>query len=114
MLISVMTTDTGWISSSGRYASPRSSRTWATPSGFEMVLENHGDPINRTISIDILANGKEVSGKLFTFGWSNEPGKIYRETFQWNTSGVTPGEYRIRGEAFVWGDVMTRSTIPST
>jgi hypothetical protein len=70
----------------------------------DMVLENHGDPINRTIPIDILANGKEVSGKLFTFGWSNEPGKIYRETFQWNTSGVTPGKYRIRGDAFVWGD----------
>jgi len=71
---------------------------------FEMVLENHGDPVYETISIDILANGKEVASKLFTFGWSNEPGKIYRETFQWNTKGVPPGEYRIRGEAFVWDD----------
>jgi len=71
---------------------------------FEMVLENHGDAVDLTIPIDILANGKEVSGKLFTFGWSNEPGKMYRETFQWNTSGVPPGEYRIRGDAFVWDD----------
>jgi len=71
---------------------------------FEMVLENRGDPVNRTISIDILANGKEVAGQLFTFGWSNEPGKIYRETFEWNTKGVRPGEYRIRGDAFVWDD----------
>jgi len=57
-----------------------------------------------TIVIEILANGKRVASKLFTFGWSNEPGKKYLETFQWNTKGVPPGEYRIRGEAFVWGD----------
>lgn len=71
---------------------------------FEMILEDHGDPVEMTITIDILANGKEVAGKLFTFGWSLEPGKIYRETFQWDTGGVPPGEYRIQGEAFVWGD----------
>lgn len=71
---------------------------------FEMVLENHGDAVKTTIPITILANGKEVAGHLFTFGWSNEPGKIYRETFQWETNGVPPGEYRIRGDAFVWDD----------
>jgi hypothetical protein len=71
---------------------------------FEMVLENHGDAVKTTIPISILANGKEVAGQLFTFGWSNEPGKIYRETFQWDTKGAPPGEYRIDGEAFVWGD----------
>jgi len=71
---------------------------------FEMILEDHGDPANMTIVIEILANGKTVDSKLFTFGWSNEPGKMYRETFQWDTKGVPPGEYRIRGEAFVWGD----------
>ncbi|MGB7971176.1 MAG: hypothetical protein WCF31_04310 [Candidatus Deferrimicrobiaceae bacterium] len=71
---------------------------------FEMVLQNHGDPVDLTLPITILANGKEVSGKLFSLGFSKEPGKIYRETFQWNTSGVPPGEYRIRGDAFVWGD----------
>ena len=71
---------------------------------FEMVLEDHGDPIDTTIPIEILANGKRVASKLFTFGWSLEPGKKYLETFEWNTKGVPPGEYRIRGEAFVWGD----------
>jgi hypothetical protein len=71
---------------------------------FEMILEDHGDPANMTITIDILANGKEVASKLFKFGWDLEPGKIYRETFQWDTRGVPPGEYRIQGEAFVWGD----------
>ena len=71
---------------------------------FEMVLEDRGDPVDMTITIEILANGKEVASKLFTFGWSSEPGKMYQETFRWDTKGVPPGEYRIRGEAFVWGD----------
>jgi hypothetical protein len=71
---------------------------------FEMVLEDHGDPSDTTTSIEILANGKEVAGKLFRPGFGNEPGKLFRETFQWNTKGMPPGEYRIRGEAFVWGD----------
>ena len=71
---------------------------------FEMILEDHGDPANMTITIEILANGKAVAGKLFKFGWDLEPGKVYRETFQWDTNGVSPGEYRIRGEAYVWGD----------
>jgi hypothetical protein len=71
---------------------------------FEMVLENHGDPYDLTIPISILANGKEVSGMLFSLGMSKEPQKLYRETFQWDTNGVPPGEYRIRGDAFFWGD----------
>jgi hypothetical protein len=71
---------------------------------FEMVLENHAEAIKTTIPIRILANGKEIASQLFTFGLSNEPGKIYRETFQWDTKGASPGEYRIEGEAFVWDD----------
>jgi hypothetical protein len=71
---------------------------------FEMVLEDRGDPANMTITIEILANGKGVASKLFKFGWGGEPNKVYRESFQWNSKGMPPGEYRIRGEAFVWGD----------
>lgn len=71
---------------------------------FEMVLENHGDPIYTTTTIDIKANGKVVASKLFSFGLSNESWKMYRETLQWDTKGVMPGKYRIEGEAFVWGD----------
>jgi len=71
---------------------------------FEMTLQDRGDPANMTITIEILANGKRVADKLFKFGWSTEPMKVYRETFEWNTKGVPPGEYRIKGEAFVWGD----------
>jgi hypothetical protein len=68
---------------------------------FEMTLQDRGDPANMTITIEILANGKGVASKLFKFGWSTEPGKVYRETFEWNNKGVPPGEYRIKGEAFV-------------
>ncbi len=71
----------------------------------EMVLEDRGDPFKETIQIRILANGKEVAVKLFQFGWGGEePNKIYRETFLWDTRGVSPGEYRIQGDAFVWDD----------
>ncbi len=71
---------------------------------FEMVLENHGDPVYTTTTIDIKANGRVVASQLFSFGRSSEPGKMYRETLQWDTKGATPGEYRIEGVAFVWGD----------
>ena len=71
---------------------------------FDMVLENHAEAIKTTIPIRILANGKEIASQLFTFGLSNEPGKIYRETLQWDTKGASPGEYRIEGEAFAWDD----------
>jgi hypothetical protein len=80
---------------------------------FEMVLEDRGDPANMSITIEILANGKEVASKLFKFGWSHEPGKVYRETFQWDTGGVPPGEYRIRGEAFVWEDANEFDNFPN-
>lgn len=71
---------------------------------FDMVLENHGDPIYTTTTIDIKANGKVVTSKLFSFGLSSEPQKMYRETLQWDTKGVPTGEYRIEGVAFVWDD----------
>jgi len=68
----------------------------------DVVIENKAEGYD-TIPLEISANGKVVARKLFTFGWS--PGEqLYRETFTWNTRGVPPGEYRIRAEAFVWGD----------
>ena len=71
---------------------------------FEMTLQNRGDAVDKSTTIEIKANGKRVASKLFRFGWSQEPMKVYRETFEWNTKGVPPGEYRIQGDAFVWGD----------
>jgi hypothetical protein len=70
----------------------------------EMVLENRGDNVNKTIPVEIRANKKVVASRLYTFGYGDPPGKTDRLTFFWETKGVPPGEYRIRGEAFVWGD----------
>jgi hypothetical protein len=72
---------------------------------FEMVLEDHGDPVKTTIPIEIKANGKAVASQLLRIASGGEPRKIYRETLEWNTKGVSPGEYWIEGEAFLWEDV---------
>jgi hypothetical protein len=68
---------------------------------FEMVMENRGDNVNRTVPAEIWANKKVVASRWFTFGNGGPPGEIFRETFEWNTQGVSPGEYRIKGEANV-------------
>jgi hypothetical protein len=70
----------------------------------EMVMENRGENANITIPLEIWAGKKVVASRLFTFGWSDPPGKIFHETFYWNTRGASPGEYRIKGEAHVWED----------
>ncbi|HAM33463.1 MAG TPA: hypothetical protein DDX05_07415 [Deltaproteobacteria bacterium] len=68
----------------------------------DVVIENKAEGYE-TVPLEIFANKKVVTRKLFTFGWS--PGdRIYRETMAWDTRGVSPGEYRIRAEVFVWGD----------
>ena len=68
----------------------------------DVVIENKAEGYE-TVPLEISANKKVVPRKLFTFGWS--PGeRLYHEAFTWNTRGVPPGEYRIRAEAFVWGD----------
>ena len=68
----------------------------------EVVIENKTDGYD-TIPLEISANGKVVGRKLFTFGFSPAD-RIYRESFAWPTGGLSPGEYRIRAEAFVWED----------
>jgi hypothetical protein len=70
----------------------------------EMVMENRGENVNKTVPAEIWANKKVVASRLFTFGWGDPPGGIFRETFEWNTRGASPGEYRIKGEASVWED----------
>ena len=56
-----------------------------------------------TIPAQILANGKTVSRGLFTFGLS-KGNRIYRQTFDWNTKGASPGEYRIKADYFFLRD----------
>jgi len=68
----------------------------------DVVIENKGEGYE-TIPLVISANKAVVARKLFTFGRSPAE-QIFHETTTWNTHGVSPGEYRIRAEAFVWGD----------
>jgi hypothetical protein len=70
----------------------------------DMVVENHGDLGNDIANVELLANGKAVDSKLYNYGFGGEGDRIYRATFYWNTRGVKPGEYKIRGEVFVWYD----------
>ena len=68
----------------------------------EVVIENKAEG-SRTTNADLLVNGKVVASQLFTWGWS--PGeRLYRLSFDWDTRKVSPGEYRIGGQAFVWED----------
>lgn len=68
----------------------------------EVVIEDV-DEGYRTIPSRILANGKQVAGKLFTFGWS-KGSRIYRESFLWDTKGAAPGEYKITADYFLRED----------
>jgi hypothetical protein len=71
---------------------------------FEMLIENRGDSYYDTVTADIYADGRRVASRLFTFGLSDYPGRMYRETLVWDTRDAAPGEYRIRGEVFLWYD----------
>ncbi len=46
----------------------------------------------------VRANGKVVASKKYPSGFGVRPGEVKRETFQWDTKGMAPGNYRIRGE----------------
>jgi len=70
----------------------------------EMVVEDVGDLAPFNADVDVYANGKVVARKLATYGYGGDGGRIQRHTFRWDTHGCQPGEYRIRGEAFVWND----------
>ena len=59
------------------------------------IADNHYD----TSVAAVRANGKVVASKTYTADFGGvAPGETYRETFLWNTMGMAPGEYRIRGE----------------
>jgi hypothetical protein len=68
----------------------------------DVVIENRGDGMGNS-NAELLVNGKVVLKKLFTWGMS--PGeRLYRLSFDWNTRGIPPGEYRIGAQAFLWED----------
>ena len=68
----------------------------------EVVIENKAEGM-RTTSAELLVNGKVVARQLFTWGVSDGE-RLHRLTFDWDTRGVPPGEYRIGAQAFVWED----------
>lgn len=68
----------------------------------EMIVENQGGEGAGTVTERVYANGMSVASKLFHYDITG--GTLYRETLYWDTKGAAPGEYRIRGEVFVWYD----------
>ena len=68
----------------------------------EMLVENKAEGKD-TSNADLYANGKRVGRQLFS--WGDSPGeRLYRLSFDWDTRGLPPGEYRIRAEVFLWRD----------
>lgn len=70
----------------------------------ELAVEAQGDSYYDHTTVEVRANGKVVADKLFTYGFGGTSGKVYRETLLWDTRGARPGEYRIRGEVFLFYD----------
>jgi len=67
----------------------------------EMEWEYWGDISNNyyeTTRAEVLANGEVVAGIPFTYDFGARLGEVYQETFLWDTTGLAPGKYRIRGE----------------
>ncbi|MGB3095474.1 MAG: hypothetical protein WBB46_01900 [Candidatus Deferrimicrobiaceae bacterium] len=53
----------------------------------------------------VRANGNVVASKTYTADFGGlSPGDTHRETFLWDTTGMAPGKYRIRGEVPVIED----------
>lgn len=68
----------------------------------EVVIENKAEGMSTT-NAELLVNGKVVARQLFTWGMSAGE-RLYRLSFDWDTRGIPPGEYRIGAQAFVWED----------
>lgn len=67
----------------------------------EMVWEYWGDMISNyydTTFAEVSANGRVVARKPFVYNFGARLGDVYRETLRWDTRGMAPGTYRIRGE----------------
>jgi hypothetical protein len=73
------------------------------PVRVDAVIENRGEGYG-TVTARVYANGKAVASRLFTYDAMHGPSALYRESFVWDTTGASPGEYRIRAEAFDWND----------
>ena len=68
----------------------------------DVLIENKAEGM-RTTNAELLVNGKSVARQLFTWGISAGE-RLYRLSFDWDTRGIPPGEYRVGAQAFVWED----------
>jgi hypothetical protein len=57
-----------------------------------------------TTKAEIRANGKVVASVPFVYDYGASLGDEYAHTWYWDTGGLPPGKYRIRGEVFLWRD----------
>ena len=57
-----------------------------------------------TTNAEIKANGKVVASSPFVYDYGAKLGDEYVHAYFWDTRDFTPGEYRIRGEVFLWHD----------
>src|SRR5512139_1179052 len=55
-----------------------------------------------TTNAEIKANGKVVGSIPFVYDYGAKLGDEYAHTYYWDTRDFPPGEYRIRGEVFLW------------
>jgi hypothetical protein len=57
-----------------------------------------------TTNAEIKANGKVIASSPFVYNYGASLGDEYVNSWSWDTRGIPPGEYRIRGEVFLWPD----------
>jgi hypothetical protein len=57
-----------------------------------------------TTQAEVRANGKVVASSPFVYDYGASLGEEYAHTWYWDTKGLPPGEYRIKGEVFLWRD----------
>ncbi|MCL1925881.1 MAG: hypothetical protein FWF95_01945 [Syntrophorhabdaceae bacterium] len=74
-----------------------------TPVYVDVVIDNREEGSDTSV-VEVYANKKVVAKHLFRWG---TPGvdKKNRMSMKWDTSGMAPGEYKVKVEVFVFDDV---------
>jgi hypothetical protein len=67
----------------------------------EVLIENKFEG-KETTPARVYANGKEVGSRLFTWGMGGD--RMHHLSFDWDTRGASPGQYKITATAFVYDD----------
>ena len=69
----------------------------------DVVVDNREDGSD-TSWVEVYANKKVVARQMFRWGTPGAERKN-RVSVAWDTSGMAPGEYKIKAEAFVFNDI---------